>query len=84
MLIVDIPTTAGGRAVPIAAFELALKRFSAGAPSETLSDRQQDAMIEVIIDLVSGGTTHIGLLADQALRRAAQMGTATDTCPLQH
>lgn len=83
MVNIDIPTTVEGRAIPIAAFELALKRFSAGSPSGTLSDCQQDAMIEVIIELVSDGTTHIGVLADHALQRAAQMGTAANPCPLQ-
>lgn len=74
MLSTDVPTTRDGRAVPVAAFELALKRFSDGFPASVLSDRQQDAMLEVIIDLVSGGTTHLGALSDHAIRLAAQIG----------
>lgn len=74
MPVTDIATTAEGRAVPIAAFESALKMFSDGFPSVELSDRQQDAMLEVIIELVSGGTTQIDILADHAIRRAAQLG----------
>lgn len=81
MINIHIPTTDEGRAVPIAAFELALTRFAVSSPSVTPTDRQQDAMVEAIIDSLSGGTTHVGLLADHALCRAAKLEPEADTYP---
>ena len=64
-----IPTRPEGRAVHIAAYELAIEQFNETYPG-ALTDRHLDAMVEAISEKIASGTTHIVIVAQCAIAKA--------------
>lgn len=69
MLFTHVPTTPEGRAIHIAAFELAVRQFNEAHPGR-ITGRHQDAMVETIIEVIGSGTSHIESVAQYAVARA--------------
>ena len=67
-----IPTTPEGRAVHIAAFELAIKNFAVASPC-ILTGRQQDAMVQAIIEMIAAGATDLEIVAKHAVQKAKEI-----------
>jgi hypothetical protein len=70
-----VPTTPEGRAVHIAAFELAVQLFDAEWPG-ALTGRHQDAMVETIIDMIASGATDVEKVARYAVASARAVESA--------
>lgn len=64
-----VPTTPEGRAVQIAAFELAISQFTQAYPG-ALTDGHEEEMVAAVIEMAATGNTDPQTLADYAISRA--------------